>query len=152
MLETRHFSNKEHYLLSMKNLTAKQKLKIKGPIVDANNRLNSIFKSFDLFNLEFSPGNRLVDLFSSCIYFLCSDKRSINSRKSHIRKLNEVMFNASTDPNFAIIILDMSIKNNIATLIAHVHTHNSLIIKTIHHATNIISTEAKLFTIRYKIN
>jgi len=152
ILEVRCSSNKEYHLLSIENLTAKQKLKIKGLIVDTNNRLNGIFKSFDPFNHEFFPGNRLVDLFSSHISFLCSDKRSVNSRKSHIRKLNEVVFNALTDSNSAIIILDTSIKNNIVTLIVHVHTHNSPIIKTIYHTTNIISTKAKLFAIRCEIN
>jgi len=83
MLKVRHSSNKEHHLLSMENLTTKQKLKIKRPIVDINNRLNGIFKLFDLFNLEFSLGNRLVDLFSSHISFSHSDRRSVNSKKSH---------------------------------------------------------------------
>ena len=62
------------------------------------------------------------------------------------------MFNTLTNPNSTIIMSDASIKNNIVTLIAHIHTHNSLVIKTIHHTTNIISTKAKLFTIRYRIN
>jgi len=152
ILEVRYFSNKEHHLLLMENLTTKQKLKIKEPIVDANNRLNGIFKLFDLFNLEFFPGNRLVDLFFNCISFSYSDRRSIDFRKSHIRKLDEVVFNASTDPNSAIIVSDVSIKNNIVTSIAHIHTHNSPIIKTIHHTTNVISTEAKLFVIRCGMN
>ena len=152
ILEVRYSSNKEHHLLLMENLTTKQKLKIKEPIIDANNRLNGIFKLFDLFNLEFFSGNRLVDLFSNHISFSYSDRRSIDFRKSHIRKLDEVVFNALTDPNSAIIVLDASIKNNIVTLIAHIHTHNSPIIKTIHHTTNVISTEAKLFAIRCGIS
>jgi len=152
ILEVRHSFNKEHHLLSMENITTKQKLKIKESIIDANNRLNGIFKSFDLFNREFSPINRLVDLFSSYISFLCLDRRSISFRKSHIRKLKKVVFNTSMDPNSTIIVSDVSIKNNIMTLIAHIHTYNSPIIKTIHHITNIISTEAKLFAIRCGIN
>ena len=62
------------------------------------------------------------------------------------------MFNVSTNPNSAIIISDVSIKNNIVTLIAHIHTYNSSIIKIIHYITNIISTEAELFAIRCRIN
>ena len=62
------------------------------------------------------------------------------------------MFNTLIDPNSAIIVLDMSIKNNIATSIAHVHTYNSPVIKTIYYTTNVISTKAKLFTIRCGIN
>ena len=56
------------------------------------------------------------------------------------------------DPYSAIIVLDISIKNNVTTLIAHVHSYNSLVIKIIHHVTNVISTEAKLFAIKYRIN
>ncbi len=94
----------------MENLTSKQKLKVKGPIVDANNRLNGIFKLFDLFDFEFSPGNRLVDLFSGLFSFFHSNRRSIDFRKSHLQKLDEVIFNALMDPKLAIIILDTSIK------------------------------------------
>ena len=36
--------------------------------------------------------------------------------------------------------------------IAHIHTHDKLLIKTIHYAVNITSTEAELFTIRCGIN
>jgi len=136
----------------MENLTDKQKLKVKGPIIDMNNRLNGTFRYFDPFNPEFSPGSKLVDLFSNCFSFFWSDRRSIDSRKSHLKNLNEVVLNALIDPHSAIIALDMSIKNNIVTLIAHVHSYNSLVIKTIHHATNVISTEVELFAIRCGIN
>ena len=136
----------------MENLTDKQKLKVKGPIVDMNNRLNGTFRYFDLFNPEFSPGSKLVDLFSNCFSFFWSDRRSVDFRKSHLKNLNEVVLNALIDPHSAIIALDMSIKNNIVTLIAHIHSYNSLVIKTIHHATNVISTEVELFAIRCGIN
>jgi len=62
------------------------------------------------------------------------------------------MFNTSTNPKSAVIILNASIKNSITTSILHIHIHNSPVIKTIHHATNIISTEAKLFVIRCELN
>ena len=45
-----------------------------------------------------------------------------------------------------------SIRNNIATSISHIHSHNRLIIKTIHYTVNITITEAELFTIRCGIN
>ena len=114
--------------------------------------MNGIFKSFDLFNHEFSSGNKLVNLFSGCFSFFLSDRKSIESRKSYFHKLNEVVFNISTDSKSAVIILDTSIKNSIATLILHVHTHNSPVIKTIHYATNVISTKAELFAIRCGLN
>jgi len=52
----------------------------------------------------------------------------------------------------ALIIMDASVKNNIATSISHVYIHNKLITKTLYYAVNIMSTKAKLFAIRYGIN
>ena len=56
------------------------------------------------------------------------------------------------DSHSTIIVSDMSIKNNIVTLIAHIYSYNLPVIKMIHYATNIISTEAELFAIRCEIN
>ena len=52
----------------------------------------------------------------------------------------------------ALIIMDASIKNNIATSISYVYIHNKLITKTLYYAVNIMSTKAKLFAIRCGIN
>ena len=51
-----------------------------------------------------------------------------------------------------LVIMDASIKNNVATSISHIHIHNKPIVKMLHHAINITSTEAELFTIRCSIN
>ena len=51
-----------------------------------------------------------------------------------------------------LIIMDASVKNNIAIFISHTHIHNKPIMKTLHQAVNVTSTEAELFTIRYSIN
>jgi len=59
---------------------------------------------------------------------------------------------SSSSSNSAIIITDASIKNDIATSISHIHIHNHPLIKTVHHATYITSTEAELFAIRCGIN
>jgi len=56
------------------------------------------------------------------------------------------------DPNFIVIISDTSIKNNIATLILHIHSNSNGIKKIIYHTVNITSTEAELFAIRCRIN
>jgi len=52
----------------------------------------------------------------------------------------------------ALVISDASIKNNMATSIAYIHACNKPIIKTMHYAVNITSTEAKLFAIICSIN
>ena len=43
-------------------------------------------------------------------------------------------------------------KSIINVLNTHVHTHNKPLIKTIHHAVNVTSTEVELFAIRCGIN
>ena len=58
----------------------------------------------------------------------------------------------SSDPNTALVITDASIKNDIATSISHIHSANCPLIKTIHHASFVMSSEAELFTIRCGIN
>ena len=58
----------------------------------------------------------------------------------------------SSDPNTALVITDASIKNDIAMSISHIHSANCPLIKTIHHASFVMSSEAELFTIRCSIN
>ena len=58
----------------------------------------------------------------------------------------------SSSPTTAFVITDASIKNNITTSISHLHIANHPLIKTIHHAVFITSTEAELFAIRCGIN
>jgi len=120
--------------------------------VDANNRLNRVFNSFDPFNNEFSPRNKLIDIYSSCFSFHYSDRKSSNTKKTHLHFLDKTVFNASSDPKMAVVISDTSIKNQVAISIAHIYTYDSLVIKTIHYAINITSTEIELFAIRYRVN
>ena len=58
----------------------------------------------------------------------------------------------STSPHTAIVVSDASIKNDIATSILHIHIRNQPLVKTVHHAAFITSTEVKLFAIRCGIN
>ena len=127
-------------------------MKVKSSIVDVNNRLNGVSNSFDPFNNKLSPENKLIDFYSSCFYFHHSDRKSSNMRKTHLCHLDKIVFNASSDPKTAIVILDASIKNQVATSITHVHTHDFPVIKTIHHAVNVTSTEVELFAIRCGLN
>ena len=56
------------------------------------------------------------------------------------------------DPSYALVVSNASIKTNVVMSISYVHVHNKPVIKMIHHAVNIITMEAKLFTIRCSIN
>ena len=52
------------------------------------------------------------------------------------------------EPNTVIV----GIKNNIATSIAHIHSFNSPLKKTIYHTISITLMKAELFILRYGIN
>jgi len=62
------------------------------------------------------------------------------------------VFDSSSVPLYALIIMDASVKNNITMSISYTHIHNRPIMKTLHHAVNVISTEAEPFTIKCGIN
>ena len=63
-----------------------------------------------------------------------------------------MVFESSLSPFITIIASDVSIKNNVTTLISHTHVYNRPITKTIYHVVHITSTEAELFAIRCGIN
>ena len=152
LLETNQSFNIITYWLLLNNLTSKQQLKIKGPVVDMDNRFNKVFPSFDLFNKEFTLGHHLIDVFSNCFSFHTPNKQSDTNLKVHIQFLNNIALNSSLEPSVALVVSDASIKNHIATSIAHIHVHNKQVIKIIHQVVNITSTEAELFAIRCGIN
>ena len=143
-------NNSKLHQLSLERLTLRQQLNIK-PIIDADNRINEVFSSFNLFSSKFSPRDRLINVFSSHFSFHSTNIKSKESIKAHICKLNKITFQTSIDSK-SVVVLDTSIKNQVATLIAHIHTYSSLVIKTIHYVINIMFTEAELFTIKCGIN
>ena len=58
----------------------------------------------------------------------------------------------SLDSLLVVAVMNTSIKNQVATSISYIYSHNKPVIKTIHYMVNIMSTKAKLFTIRCNIN
>ena len=74
------------------------------------------------------------------------------SNKSRIQQLDSMIIQASSSQSTAIVASDASIKNNIATSISHTYIFNQPLIKTIHHAAFVTSTEAEMFAIRCGIN
>jgi len=130
----------------------KQQLNVKSPIIDANNRLNGIFNSFISFSSEFSPENRLIDIFPSCFFFHLSDRKYTEAKKVYLCKLEELILYILVDPKTAVIVSDVSIKNQVAISIAYIHIYETPIVKTIYHIINVTSTETELFAIRCGLN
>ena len=137
-----------HHSISIDHLTSKQRLCLKSTLIDVNNRCNELFPSFLFFNDEFKPGNYLIDLFSDCFSF---HSHSSNTNK-HIEKLDDIVFRALSNSFSSIVVSDTSIKNYVATSISHIHSYDKPVIKMIHKAVNITTTEAELFAIQCSIN
>ena len=138
--------------VALNSLTNRQQSLVKDYLVDSANRVNEYFPSFNSLNLEFSPSLRVIDNFLDHISFNLFNQEKDN--KSCAQLLNKIVLEFSSSLSIAIIASDASIKNNvaIATSITHIHTHDKLLIKTIHHAVNITSMETELFAIKYGIN
>ena len=117
-----------------------------------DNRYNKVFPLFDPLNTEFSPSSYIIDVFPGHFSFHPFIKSNDNNLENRAHQLNDVAIISLLDHSHMLIISDSGIKNNIATSIAHIHIHDRPIVKTIHHAANITSTEAELFTIRCSIN
>ena len=115
-----------------------------------NNKAYSIFPSFSPLHPEFAPGSQITDNFSNCFSFNLASKKEKN--KICCEELDEMVFHLSSSPSTALFVTDASIKNNIATSISHIHSANGPLIKIVHHAAFITSTEAELFAIRCGIN
>ena len=117
-----------------------------------DNRFNEVFSFFDPLNIEFSPSSYLINTFPSCFLFYHHIKYKNNNLKDCANQLNNIAIMTLVNYLNALIILDVGIKNNIATSITYIHIHDKFIIKTVYYAVNVTSTEAKLFAIRCGIN
>ena len=101
---------------------------------------------------ELTPGQRIIDIFSDCFSFNLVDKSKKEKNNCRAQELDEMALQNSSIPNTALVITDASIKKDIAMSVSHIHSTDRPLIKTIHHASFVTSSEAELFTIRCGIN
>ena len=148
ILSSDGLQNYKSYNMSIDHLTAKQRSWLKSPIINVDDKHNKFFPFFSFFNKEFNPENHIVDVFPDCFSF---HPCSLNVKK-HIENLEETMLRASSDPFSSIVVLDTSIKNQVATSISHIHSFNKPVVKTLHRTINITTAKAELFAICCNIN
>ena len=132
------------------SLTSCQKTIAKGHLIDSNNKLYGVFPTFSPLHPEFNLGSRIVDIFSDQFSFNLVSKEKNN--KKHYQQLDEMTLQSSSSPHMAIVVIDASIKNDIATSISYVHICDHSLIKMVHYAAYVTSTELELFAIRCSIN
>ena len=145
-----HNSFKKPNPHSVSSLMNWQKNIAKGHFIDLCNKAYSIFPSFSPLNPEFTSGSHITNNFSNHFSFNLVNKKEKEKRRS--QELDEMVLGLSSSPSMALVVTDASIKNDIATLISHIHIANLPLTKTVHHTAFISSTEAELFTIRCSIN
>ena len=133
-------------------LTHHQRTLTKGHLIDLKIKSYGIFLSFSPLDPEFTLGHRIIDNFSDRFSFNLVNKTEKEKNNRRIQELDEMVLRNSSIPNTALVITDASIKNNIATSIAHIHSTNRPLTKTVHHISFITSSEAELFAIRCGIN
>jgi len=133
-------------------MTFKQYLKIKSSVTNTNNCLNRVFPSFDFLNSKFSSELRLIDIFSSHFSFHKANHCNKENKAAYHYKLDDLVLNISSNSHTTIVVSNVSIRNNIATLIACIYSFSSPIKKMLYHAVDITMIEAELFIIRCEIN
>jgi len=138
--------------MATSHLTPKQCLRIKSLIMDTNNHLNKVFSSFDSLNKEFSPGSHLVNIFSDQFSFISVNHKDLEALVTHQSRLNNIYKNSLTKYDTVFIVIDASVKNNVATSILHICRGQEIIAKTVYYVMNMTFSKAELFAIRYGIN
>ena len=83
-MEPRANSLLNQHSCSLGTLTRCQRELIKGLLVDMDNCFNEVFPSFVPLHPEFSPGSRVIDIFSSCFSFYLFSKYKDDNFKAHI--------------------------------------------------------------------
>ena len=73
-------------------------------------------------------------------------------KNAYLYFLDKIFDNSLSNSNSILVISNASVKNNITTLISHIHQDSNIIAKTIHYAINVTSTEMELFSVRCGIN
>ena len=133
-------------------LIDKQWYKIKSSIIDSNNWLNKVFSTFNRLHKKLSSSFRLVDNFSNCYSFYTVNWKNTEVKNAYLCFLDKIFDNSLSNFNTVLVISDASVKNNVATLISHIHQGSNIIAKTIHYAINVTFPEMELFSVRYGIN
>lgn len=94
----------------------------------------------------------LVNRFPNHFSFSVANRKNSLYLHNHLKSLDDLLNKHTFDTYTAVVIADVSIKNNTVTAVSHTLSKYRDIIRIVYHVFNVITTEAKLFTIRSGIN
>ena len=104
-----------HHSSSLANVTDHQRKKIKGYLVDTNNRSHGLFLAFLLTYSELASGSQIIDIFSDRFSFnFCMKEKS---NKIRIYQLDSMVIEASSSQSTAIVASKMT-----SLHLSHIHT------------------------------
>jgi len=116
------------YRAAMSNLTSKQQAKLKSPIKDVYEYLNSINNCFNSLHSLFSPSLRVVNYFPSRISFYSPFSSSDEDLYIHLQNLNQIFQSSQISSHSAAIIADRGVKkSHIATTVTHIWSNNFIV-------------------------
>lgn len=108
------------YYIATSYPIGKQWLKVKSSIIDINNHLNEVLLYFDSLNKKLSLGLCLVDTFSDHFSFISVNWKDSDTLTFYCNRLKDIHRKSLMNQNTMLIIVDASVKNNIATGISHI--------------------------------
>jgi len=148
LLDSQHAKNHPPHKAATSKLTDKQRYKLKSPIKDVNERLNSVRDCYSPLFPLFSPGSRVVNHFSSRYSFHSPFSSSDEDLFHHLRNLDQAFRSSQTSSHNIAIIADRGIKKSqVATAVAHIWTDNSIVQCLQVNSINVTSIEAELMAI-----
>jgi len=88
-----------------------------------------------------------MNTFSDWFSFLSVNQKDIDILRTHYSRLNNVYEDSLNNQNIILVITDIYIKNNVATLVSHVYKGHNIIV---HYAMNINSIEVEFLPLNMK--
>ena len=88
----------------------KQQSQLHSSLINMDNKYNKFLLSFSPFDEEFSLEKRLIDSFSDWFSF----HAQTYNIKNHIYDLDNIAINVSNNSYSSIVLLNTSIRNNVA--------------------------------------
>jgi len=94
LMDSPFSSDKHHHPSSLRCFTEQQKTKIKGHLINANNRSYDVVSSLSFLYSEFSPGLRIIDTFSNQFFLNLSNKEK--NDKNRLHQLDSMVIESSS--------------------------------------------------------
>ena len=90
----------------------------------------------------------MIDTFSNQFYFLSVNQKDSDTLRTYHNRLNNIYEDSLNNQDTILVIMDASIKNNVATSVFYIWKDHNIIIKSIHYTMNVNSTEVELFAMK----